>query len=89
MQDTYLSNKMLEGSVGNGNSIVGARPSSQLIHDNQGLWCCFSYYFCCVSQFLHKCTLSFIYIICSTHPTKKMKADFPLNFIIWKLGIIF
>lgn len=80
VQDTYIFNKMLQCSISDGDSIMGACSSSQFIQDNQGLGCGLSYYFCCVSQFFHKGTLPFIYIICSTHPTNKIKTPW---FFLW------
>lgn len=52
---------------------MGACPSPQLIQDNQGLWGRSPDYFRCVRQFFHESTPAFVYIVCSTHPTSKMK----------------
>lgn len=79
--DAYISDKILQCSIGDGNSVMGACPSSQLVQDNQGLRCSFPDYLCCVCQFFHKSTLTFVYIVCSTHPTSKMETlDFPKFF---------
>lgn len=78
MAEAYISDKMLQCSIGDGDSVMGACPSSQLVQDNQGLRCGFPDYLRCVCQLLHKSTPTFVYVVCGAHPTSKMETlDFP------------
>lgn len=65
---THISDEKLQGGIGDGDPVVGARPPPQFIQDDQWAFSCPGDDLRGFSQLLHERTAAFVDVVRGSHP---------------------